>query len=96
VSASAYVIEFSATAEQAWLRFSEDEREELTPWLRKLRQHPVPGERSGVIRLRGLTADGRPLFYSQTERFGIYHSINEHRVAVLTIIARPNLDIPQA
>ncbi len=96
MSDSAYVIELSATAEQEWLRFSEGEREELTLWLRQLSQRPVPGERSGVIRLRGLTADGRPLYYSQTERFGIYHSINEHRVSILTMIARPNLDIPQA
>jgi mRNA-degrading endonuclease RelE of RelBE toxin-antitoxin system len=96
VSDSTYVIELSATAEQDWLRFSEDEQEEITAWLRKLSQHPVPGERSGVFRMRGLNADGRPLYYSRTERFGIYHSINEQRVSVLTMIARPNLDIPQA
>lgn len=95
MSTSAYVLAFSATAEQEWLRFSEDEQEEITLWLQKLVQHPVPGERNGVIRMRGLNADGRPLYYSQTERFGIYHSINEHRVSVLTIIPRPNLDIPQ-
>lgn len=95
MSKSAYVIEFSATAEQDWLRFSEDEQEELTLWLRKLSEHPVPGERNGVIRVRGLNADGRPLYYSQTEHFGLYHSINEQRVAILTITARPNLDIPQ-
>jgi hypothetical protein len=77
------------------VRFSEDEQEELTRWLRQLSQHPLPGERSGVIRLRGLTADGRPLYYSQTERFGVYHSINEHLVSILAMIARPNLDIPQ-
>ena len=96
MSQSAYVIAFSATAEQEWLRFSEEEQEELTLWLRKLSQHPVPGERSGVARVRGLHAGGRPLFYSQTERFGIYHSLNDQRVSILTIIARPNLDIPQA
>ena len=95
MSDSAYVIELSATAEEEWLRFSEAEQEELTLWLRKLSQRPLPGERSGVIRLRGQTADGRPLYYSRTEGFGLYHSINEHRVLVLTIIARPNLDISQ-
>jgi mRNA-degrading endonuclease RelE of RelBE toxin-antitoxin system len=94
VSDSTYVIEISATAEEEWLRFSEAEQEELTLWLRKLSQRPLPGERSGVIRMRGLNADGRPLYYSRTERFGIYHSINEQRVSVLTIIPRPNLDIP--
>lgn len=91
-----YTVELAGTAEQEWLRLAEDEREELIPWLRKLAQNPLPGGRSGVIRLRGRAVDGQPLFYSHTERFGIYHIVIEQQVFVLVIVARPSLDVTPA
>jgi hypothetical protein len=96
VSEPPYVVELAATAEQEWHRLSEGDRGEMLPWLRKLAQNPLPGGRSGVIRLRGRAVDGQPLFYSHTERFGIYHIVSEQRVFVLVIGARPSLDVTPA
>jgi len=96
VSELPYTVELAATAEQKWHQLSDDEREEMIPWLRKLAQNPLPGGRSGMIRLRGRAVDGQPLFYSHTERFGIYHIVSEQRVFVLVIVARPSLDVTPA
>jgi hypothetical protein len=96
VSELSYVVEFLPTAEQAWLRFAEEEQEELTSWVRKLAQNPLPGGRSGVIRLRGVTFQGRPVFYSHTEHFGLYHFVSEQRVWIFIIVERPLLDVTPA
>jgi hypothetical protein len=45
-----------------------------------------------VIRLRGRAADGQPLSYSHTARFGIYHIVSEQDVFILLVLARPQLD----
>jgi hypothetical protein len=96
VSESSYVVEFLPTAEQAWLRFSEAEQEEVTAWVRELAQNPLPGGRSGVIRMRGVTLQGRPVFYSHTEHFSLYHYVSEQRVWIFVIVARPLLDVTPA
>lgn len=96
MSDPSYTVEVTATAEHEWNRLSESERGEVRTWLQQLARNPLPGGRSGVIRLRGRAADGQPLFYAHTERFGIYHIVIEQRVFVLLILERPHLDVTSA
>ena len=87
-----YTVQVTATAEHELNRLSEDEQEEVLTWLQQLARAPLPGGRSGVIRLRGRAADGQPLYYSHTVRFGIYHIVSEQDVFILLVLARPQLD----
>jgi hypothetical protein len=94
VSDPSYTVELTATAAHEWNRLAENEREEVLAGLQKLARNPLPGGRSGVIRLRGRAAEGQPLCYSHTTRFGLYHIVIERRVCVLLILERPQLEVP--
>jgi len=92
VSDPPYTVRVAATAVHELNRLSEDEQEEVLTWLQQLAWTPLPGGRSGVIRMRGRAADGQPLYYSRTARFGVYHSVSEQDVFILLLLARPQLD----
>lgn len=87
-----YTVRVAATAVYELNRLSEDEQEEVLTWLQQLAWTPLPGGRSGVIRMRGRAADGQPLYYSRTVRFGVYHSVSQQEVFILLLLARPQLD----
>lgn len=65
-------------------------RAELDAHVRSLREHPLPGDRSAVFRVRTRDAVS-PLYAARTRRFMVYHTLEDDCVVVVSVLPIPQL-----
>jgi hypothetical protein len=69
------------------------ERQEILQHLKRLRTQPFPEPGNGIARIRLGAPVAQPTFFSVTEHFAIYHTIDGDLVAVFEIVERKPLRI---
>ena len=70
-----------------------DEQREIVEQLQKVRAQPFPAPGNGIARIRLGTPVTQPTFFSVTDHFAIYHTVEDDLVAVFEIVARRPLRI---
>lgn len=70
-----------------------EEQREIIDHLRKVRAQPFPAPGSGIARIRLGVPVVRPTFFSVTEHFAIYHTVEDDLVAVFEIVERKPIRI---
>lgn len=65
-----------------------DEQREILQQLQKLHDQPFPAPGNGIARIRLGTPVTQPTFFSVTEHFAIYHTVEGDLVAVCEIVER--------
>ena len=90
MSGQSHAVELSETAARQREELSEGDREEVDAALETLED---PGKRRGVVRVRSRNAPVHPLLYLRTQRFGIFHTVDEDQrvIYVLAIVRRSDL-----
>jgi hypothetical protein len=73
-------------------RRSEEQRE-IVEHLRKIRAQPFPAPGNGIARIRLGAPVIQPTFFSVTEHFAFYHTVEDDLVAVFAIIERKPIRI---
>jgi hypothetical protein len=69
------------------------ERQEILQHLQRLRTQPFPEPGNGIARIRLGSPVAQPTFFSVTEHFAIYHTVDGDLVAVFEIVERKPLRI---
>jgi hypothetical protein len=91
VTGPRYQVELPESVARAVADLGPDERREVLAGLKRLQTRALPGPGSTVSRIRLGTPVASPTFYSVTGRFGIFHTVEDHRVVVLEVSRRPQL-----
>lgn len=61
------------------------ERAEVDAHVESLAMQPLPEGSNRVIRIRDVSAPVQPLFASRTQRFMVFHAVQEDRVVILGV-----------
>jgi hypothetical protein len=70
-----------------------EEQREIVEQLQKIRAQPFPAPGNGIARIRLGTPVTQPTFFSVTEHFATYHTVEGDLVAVFEIIERKPIRI---
>jgi hypothetical protein len=65
-----------------------EEQREIVEHLQRIRVEPFPAPANGIARIRLGTPVTHPTFFSVTEHFAIYHTVEDDLVAVFEIVER--------
>lgn len=70
-----------------------EEQREIVEQLQKIRAQPFPAPGNGIARIRLGTPVTQPTYFSVTEHFAIYHTVEDGLVAVFEIVERKPIRI---
>ena len=70
-----------------------EEQREIVQHLQKIRAQPFPAPGNGIARIRLGTPVTQPTFFSVTDHFAIYHTVEGELVAVFEIVKRTPIRI---
>lgn len=70
-----------------------EEQREIVQQLQKIRIQPFPAPGNGIARIRLGTPVTQPTFFSVTDHFAIYHTVEGDLIAVFEIVERTPIRI---
>lgn len=87
-SGSGYRLDVGLDQKRFILGRPPEEQHEIVEQLQKLRAQPFPAPGNGIARIRLGAPVTQPTFFSVTERFAIYHTVEGDLVAVFEVVER--------
>ena len=70
-----------------------EEQREIVEHLQKIRAEPFPAPGNGIARIRLGSPVAQPTFFSVTNHFAIYHTVEGELIAVFEIVERTPIRI---
>ena len=70
-----------------------EEQREILEHLQKIRAEPFPAPGNGIARIRLGSPVAQPTFFSITDRFAIYHTVEGDLIGVFEIVERTPIRI---
>jgi hypothetical protein len=89
----AYRLELGLDQRSFVLGRQPEEQREILQHLQKIRAEPFPAPGSGIARIRLGSLVTQPTFFSITDRFAIYHTVEGDLIAVFEVVERTPIRI---